>query len=82
MKLLIGQRGISGYKTNYGYKNPRSIIKIFKSVIDNINSEFAGERASIINHLDKIGSITFAKNCIIIVKKTQIKRPYGFSENL
>lgn len=67
-----------GYQTKYGYKNKRSIIEIFKDIVDTINSEFAGKHHNDVMHHDKIASITFFKNCIIIVKKTQIERPYRY----
>jgi hypothetical protein len=60
---------IYGYQANYGYKHPNSIIEVFKDVVDSVNSEFAGEKINKVLHHDKIGYITFAKNCIIIVKK-------------
>jgi hypothetical protein len=71
-----------GYQTRYGYKHPNSIIEIFKEVADSINSEFAGKRANRVKHHNMIGSITFAKNCIIITKKIQEDRDYIFSHNL
>lgn len=74
--------GLYGYQTHYGYKHPNSIVEIFKEVADSINSEFAGEHTNKIENTHLIDSITFSKNCIIIVKKTQIKRHYRFSEFL
>lgn len=71
-----------GYPTRYGYKNPGSIIEIFKDVADSINSEFAGNRPNRVQHHELIGSITFSRNCIIIVKKTQKQRLYRFSQFL
>jgi hypothetical protein len=69
---------IYGYSTEYGFRNKQSIIEIFKDVIDSINSEFAGKHNNQVMHHDKIGSITFFKNCILIVKKTQTERDYKF----
>ena len=71
-----------GYQANYGYKHPNSIIEVFKDVADSVNSEFAGEKNNKVLHHNKIGSVTFAKNCIIIVKKTQEKREYRWKEYL
>ena len=60
------------YETRYGYKNPNSIIEIFKDVTDIINREFIADNTVLSNqilHYDYIESVTFAKNCIIIKKK-------------
>lgn len=71
--------GLYGYETRYGYKHPNSIVEIFKDVADSINSEFAGEHKSKLENTNMIDSITFSKNCIIIVKKTQLARHYRYS---
>jgi len=76
------KNGLYGYHTRYGYKHPNSIIEIFKEVADSVNSEFAGNHLTQVQHTDSIGSITFSRNCIIIVKKSQPKRHYRFSGNL
>lgn len=74
--------GLYGYQTRYGYKHPDSIIEIFKEVADSVNTEFAKNISNRVQHHDKIGSITFSKNCIIIVKKNAESRQYRFSYNL
>ena len=75
--------GLYGYKTNYGYKHDKSIVEIFKNAVDCVNNEFLIEMIDTpIEHLDKIKSITFAYNCIIIIKKNSIKRNYRFKNNL
>jgi hypothetical protein len=71
-----------GYSTNYGYKHPNSIIEIFKEVADAVNYEFAGNRPMQVLHHNLIGSITFSKNCIIIVKHTQTDKQYRYSHKL
>ena len=76
------KNGLYGYSTNYGYKHPNSIIEIFKEVADSVNSEFAGKKENRVMHHNMIGSITFSRNCIIIVKKTVVDRPYRFWHNL
>jgi hypothetical protein len=76
------KNGLYGYPTQYGYKHPNSIIEIFKEVADSVNSEFAGKQPNRVQHHHMIGSITFAKNCIIITKQLQEDRPYRFSWNL
>ena len=76
------KEGLYGYQTRYGYKHPDSIVEIFKEVADSINREFAGTRPNRVHHHNMIGSMTFAKNCIIITKQTQVDRPYRFSRNV
>ena len=76
------KNGLYGYSTRYGYKHEKSIIELFKDVADGVNSEFAGEREYKVKHMNLIGSITFSRNCIIIVKETQEKRVYRFKNNL
>jgi|MesohylFT_1024984.scaffolds.fasta_scaffold09545_2 hypothetical protein len=72
------KNGLYGYETRYGYKHPNSIIEIFKEIADTVNSEFAGNRKNRVMHHNMIGSITFSRNCIIIVKKTQPDRSYRY----
>ncbi|GAI98141.1 unnamed protein product [marine sediment metagenome] len=71
------------YDVKYGHKHEKSIIEIFKNVIDySINAEFLGRNkrnTEIVQHLDSIGSITFSQNCIIITKKSIIRKPYRFA---
>ena len=76
------KKGLYGYSTRYGYKHEKSIIELFKDVADGVNSEFAGEREYKVKHMNLIGSITFSKNCIIIVKETQEKTTYRFKNHL
>jgi len=72
------KNGLYGYETRYGYKHPNSIVEIFKEVADSVNSEFAGNRPNRVMHHNMIGSITFSRNCIIIVKQTRPERPYRY----
>jgi hypothetical protein len=72
------KNGLYGYETRYGYKHPDSIIEIFKEVADSVNAEFAGNRPSRVMHHNMISSITFSRNCIIIVKQTRPERPYRY----
>ena len=77
------KKGLYGYPTNYGYKHDNSIIEIFKSVADAVNSEFAGEHPSKVRHLDYIDSITFSRNCIIIRKQEKREQiTYRFKNRL
>jgi hypothetical protein len=71
-----------GYNVQCGYKHPKSIIELFKDCADGVNSEFAGQFSSPVAHLNQIGSITFAPNCIIITKRTRPLRKYRYAENL
>ena len=72
-----------GYNVQCGYKHPDSMVEIFKEVADVVNSEFAGKgRTTRVQHQDQIGSITFAPNCIIIVKHTRPIREYRYAVNL
>eukprot|EP01038_Epipyxis_sp_PR26KG_P008301 gene8301-11232_t len=75
------RNGLYGYKTNYGYGHPNSVMEVMKLLLDDINREFLTEenRVEVNNRLqDKISnttrslisSVTFGQNCIIIVKKT------------
>ena len=68
-----------GYNINSGYLNNKSIIEIFKNILDIVNSEFLTEdnkkilhKNSKINYdnLKYISMITFGYNCIIIKKMT------------
>lgn len=77
--------GLYGYDTRYGYRHPKSIIEIFKNVIDLINSEFCRKYTDDkVQHLKYIKSITFAQNSIIILKgeNKDWKRDYRFSDKL
>ena len=70
-----------GYKTNYGYKHPNSMIEIFKEAADIINREFIVDKTRLSNkiqHYDYIESITFARNCIIVKKNYNANRDYRF----
>lgn len=74
--------GLYGYTTEYGYHNSRSLIEIFKDLLDDVNQEFLTFRNrekqnqcldSIVSRetRESIGSITFGQNCIVIIKKTR-----------
>lgn len=76
------QGSIYGYKTQYGYRNPISIVELFKNLPDDINNHLMKEENRTIHDLsygEKISkksrmlvkSVTFGKNCIIITKKTR-----------
>lgn len=92
------KNSLYGYKTSYGYHNINSVIEFFKNLADDVNSEFLTDINKIQqkqmyynkitdNVRKNISSITFAHNCIIIVKKTAeeldfYNRTYRFSQNL
>jgi hypothetical protein len=77
-----GRGGLYGYSTHYGYHHDRSLVEIFKDLVDDVNNEFLNSRsrerqdrslAPILSHETRasIGSITFGQNCVIVVKKTR-----------
>jgi hypothetical protein len=92
------KNGLYGYTTNYGFKHNKSIIEIFKNLVDYINYEFLLEnnkkelsslKPDVINEEQClwINTITFCQNCIVITKKTQdeynyFNRQYRFRDNL
>ena len=88
---------IYDYVTSYGYTHPNSIIEKFKLVLDYVNSYYMNdENKKILNEKtnflseetkNKILSITFSQNCIIIKKKDlndyyYTSNPYHFIYNL
>ena len=74
-------KGLYGYDTRYGYQHPKSIVTVFKHILDWLNRKYmnAQDRQMLRQTLNMfsdatlnaIGSITFGQNCIIIHKKTQ-----------
>ena len=77
------KQGLYGYKTRYGYKHKKSIIEIFKDIVDVVNKEFVKHNiVTPVNHLSSIHSITFGRNCIIINKRKISDRVYRFKKYL
>ena len=92
------KNGLYGYRTNYGYHHTKSVIEVFKDLLDDINREFLNEQAKSsqdrrlgsdlsVKTRSAVSSITFGQNCIIIVKKTEeedmyTNRKYRFAKNL
>lgn len=90
--------GLYGYNTRYGYHHERSVVEIFKDLLDDINREFLTEqnrRAQdyrigneiSLNTRMAVSSVTFGHNCIIIMKKTKEEaeytdRVYRYRKNL
>ncbi|CAK7994531.1 Hypothetical protein POVR1_LOCUS55 [uncultured virus] len=87
---------IYGYDFSYGYKNPKSVVQIFKSVVDDINKEYLSSHDKEVQMLvndsisvtakGMISTVTFGANCIIITKKTfdemaMHDRSYRFGDN-
>jgi hypothetical protein len=77
--------GLYGYPTEYGYHHSRSIIEIFKDLLDELNDEFLTARnrerqdrclEGLVSRetRESIGSICFGQNCIIVLKKTAEER--------
>jgi len=73
---------IYGYKTEYGYRHSDSIIEIFKTCIDNVNSQINGYVECKVEHLDQIACINFYHNCIVIIKGKRENIPYRFAGNI
>ena len=76
------KQGLYGYETRYGRGHPKSIVEIFKNAIDGVNVEFSKSDEGKVQHQREIGSITFAKNCIIITKREFDNKKYRFESKL
>ena len=75
--------GLYGYKTRYGLGHPKSIIEIFKKAIDGVNHRYVlNPPNEEVKYQKQFHSITFAQNCIIIVKGEENNKPYKFKKNL
>ena len=66
-----------GYPIRCGLGHEKSIIEIFKVAIDGVNFQPSKTRAGLVKHQEYIHSITFSKNCIIILKKEPDDKPYN-----
>ena len=76
---------IYGYLTRYGHKHPASIVEIFKDAADAVNVHITGTRPSLVQHIEDIRSVTFAYNCIVVVKHTKQGKerpPYHHNANV
>lgn len=71
-----------GYPVKYGVGHEDSIVEIFKSALDGVNYEFSKTREGLVEHQERIHSICFARNCIIITKKQPNDRRYRFGRKL
>ena len=77
---------VCGNLMSYGYRHPKSVIEIFKILIDDINNEYLSpsnkiKQSSIsidvpVDVKAMISSIEFCHNCIIITKKTKDEYKY------
>ena len=92
------RNGLYGYTTHYGYRHTKSVIELFKCLVDDVNDEFLTnynkrtqerdvKEVVSLNTRRAISTITFGMNCIIIVKKTDQERQYDnrryrFASNL
>ena len=77
------QSGLYGYETRYGKDHPKSIIEIFKKVVDGVNREFSDWVSENVLHQNEIASVTFAKNCIILVRgEPEELRQYRFADHV
>ncbi|RYH31089.1 hypothetical protein EON65_03540 [archaeon] len=79
---------LHGYRTRYGLGHAKSIVEVFKLVVDYINREYlseedqrqiTGKLNGLVSEttLSLISSVTFGQNCIIIVKKTAEEMQYS-----
>ena len=57
-------------------------MEILKNAIDGVNVEFSKSDKGKVQHQREIGSITFAKNCIIITKREFDNKKYRFASKL
>ena len=77
------KHGLYGYVTRYGLGHPKSIIEIFKKSIDGVNHRYLlNPDFGVVKYQKQFHSITFAQNCIIIVKGEENNRPYAFTAHL
>lgn len=75
--------GLYGYDTRYGLGHPKSIIEIFKKSIDGVNHRYLlNPGFEEVKYQKQFHSITFAQNCIIIVKQPENNKYYPFSPRL
>ena len=75
--------GLYGYQTRYGKGHPKSIIEIFKHTVDGVNYKFSKSYTPEIHHQEYFHSVTFARNCIIIIKKSpDIDTKYRYEKYL
>ena len=75
--------GLYGYDTRYGLGHPKSIIEIFKTAIDGVNHRYLlNPDFGLVKYQKQFHSITFAQNCIIIVKQAESNKPYVFTPRL
>ena len=76
-----------GYPTRYGYRHPRSIIEMFKQLVDDVNSHTMNDndkqqQDSLLRPFffkdtrSMIQSVHFVQNCIMIIKKTAEDHEY------
>lgn len=74
--------GLYGYQTRYGKGHEKSIVEIFKKSIDGVNMEFSKSTDGQVQHQKEIASISFAKNCIVVIKRQEEVRQYRFQDRL
>ena len=72
--------GLYGYETRYGLGHPKSIIEIFKEAVDGVNYEYCRNEIGPVKHQKEFQSVTFGKNCIIIVKREPETREYIYKK--
>jgi hypothetical protein len=71
---------IFGYPLRYGLHHPASIIEIFKTLIDVINSDVSKQDSSLVQNTDMVGEIAFTPNALVIRKRKRKHREYQYAE--
>jgi hypothetical protein len=77
----LGNGNLYGFRFAAGYRVQNTLIEVFKSLVDDVNSRFMSSKTSeaqsnLLNEhfspktRDDILSITFASNCVIVRKKS------------
>eukprot|EP01036_Dinobryon_divergens_P023544 gene23544-31900_t len=80
-----------GYDHKFGKDHPKSVMTVFKKMVDVVNREFSSSKdpfeSGLGQAVDKwVSSVTFGYNCIIITKMDEEEfgyahRPYRYAEN-
>ena len=84
---------LSGAEVRAGFRHPSgSIVEAFKDVADAVNGQMIVEPRDVaalsarLRFVDRVRSVTFAPNCVMLVKKTGddqlYEQPYPFPQHL
>jgi hypothetical protein len=72
--------GLYGYKTAYGVGHPNSIVELFKATADGVNYLYSDMTHGPIKHQEYFHSVTFARNSIIITKRSKETGDYAYKK--